>query len=503
MRIRPGHSAVTVTPVALDLLVEALAEAEDVGLRGGVDREVRPGLVGGDAGHVEQPAAAARHHRGQGGVRQAGQRPDVEAHLLVQAVGVGLVERPAGPEPGVVDDQVDRPVDIADAGADGVLAATLVEVGDQHLDAGQFVGQCPQPIRSPSDHHDRHAGRGQLACQLLTDPAGGTGDQRRGERVRRSGSHRTIVAGIRAALVSERRRRATIRCRLAGPNWQDSRVAVPSRMSTRTRNAAAAANRVVQRIRRGHLLSSPPRGLARFGAMRRLRPVSEVWGYDRGTPVDRWYIQDFLRRFGQAPATPQETFAAECSRWGRRVRHCAGHSRRPGRDDFDRCAPRHGANPKATVVGDLVTGEGIPVAAYDCIICTQTLHVLYDLPSAVRNLHSALRCPAVWPWSPSPGSPAAASRIATAGRLLASHQPVRRAPAQRGLRTAARARRGLREPAHRHGVPAGPGRRGAPTLAAAGCTIPSTRSSWPFAPNGHRTDRAAVARPRNAAPTPC
>ena len=35
--------------------------------------------------------------------------------------------------------------------------------------------------------------------------------------------------------------------------------------------------------------------------MRRLRPVSEVWGYDRGTPVDRWYIQDFLRRFGQAP----------------------------------------------------------------------------------------------------------------------------------------------------------------------------------------------------------
>ena len=137
-------------------------------------------------------------------------------------------------------------------------------------------------------------------------------------------------------------------------------------------------------------LASPPLGLARLGAMRRFRPVSADWGFDRGLPVDRWYIERFLRRFSAA-----EGYAAGDVR-GRVVE--------VGDDDYARMlTARSGpgttidvlhvnaANPKATVVGDLVTGDGVPSEAFDCLICTQTLHVIYNMHAAVRTIHAALR----------------------------------------------------------------------------------------------------------------
>ena len=48
-------------------------------------------------------------------------------------------------------------------------------------------------------------------------------------------------------------------------------------------------------------------------------------------------------------------------------------------------------NPKATLVGDLTTGGGIPAAAYDCIILTQTLQHIFDVRAAITNTHRALR----------------------------------------------------------------------------------------------------------------
>ncbi len=47
-------------------------------------------------------------------------------------------------------------------------------------------------------------------------------------------------------------------------------------------------------------------------------------------------------------------------------------------------------NPDASLVGDLATGEGVPVGSYDCVICTQTLNVIYDVRAATRTLHDAL-----------------------------------------------------------------------------------------------------------------
>ena len=49
------------------------------------------------------------------------------------------------------------------------------------------------------------------------------------------------------------------------------------------------------------------------------------------------------------------------------------------------------SNPEATIVGSLTDLDTLPADTFDCIICTQTLHVIYDVETAVRMLHRALR----------------------------------------------------------------------------------------------------------------
>src|SRR5918998_1304087 len=38
----------------------------------------------------------------------------------------------------------------------------------------------------------------------------------------------------------------------------------------------------------------PPIGWVRFGSLRRLTPISSHFGFDRGRPIDRYYIENFL-----------------------------------------------------------------------------------------------------------------------------------------------------------------------------------------------------------------
>src|SRR5574341_1360213 len=40
----------------------------------------------------------------------------------------------------------------------------------------------------------------------------------------------------------------------------------------------------------------PPIGLVRFGDLRRVTPISTVFGLDRGRCIDRYYIETFLAR---------------------------------------------------------------------------------------------------------------------------------------------------------------------------------------------------------------
>jgi SAM-dependent methyltransferase len=152
--------------------------------------------------------------------------------------------------------------------------------------------------------------------------------------------------------------------------------------------AADAAFRLRRKVLGRLLPGGPPLGFARRGAMRRLRPVSEDWGFDRGMPIDRWYIDDFLLRFSRQPGYGAGDIQG-------RVVEVGGdaYARRFASGEGTSIDVLHvsAENPKATVVGDLVTGDGVPTGAFDCVICTQTLHVIYDIHAAVATLHRMLR----------------------------------------------------------------------------------------------------------------
>jgi len=114
--------------------------------------------------------------------------------------------------------------------------------------------------------------------------------------------------------------------------------------------------------------------------LRRARPLSDFWGFDRGTPLDRHYIEAFL-------AQHREDIR------GRVLEvHDSGYT-----DRFDSGVEKRDvldidpANPRATIVADLSKINGLPARAFDCFILTQTLHLIYDLPAAVRSCHHLLR----------------------------------------------------------------------------------------------------------------
>ena len=155
----------------------------------------------------------------------------------------------------------------------------------------------------------------------------------------------------------------------------------------------ASAQRRLRTTRRG---SRPPVGFVRFGSFRRLMPISSTWGEERGTPIDRYYIDDFLRRHagvsgymqgdvrGHVLEVGDDIYARRFGGWGGSVS--------PG-SAITVLDVLHAdeSNAAATIVGDLVDGRNLPANTFDCVICTQTLLLLYDVRRAIETLHDILK----------------------------------------------------------------------------------------------------------------
>jgi hypothetical protein len=47
-------------------------------------------------------------------------------------------------------------------------------------------------------------------------------------------------------------------------------------------------------------------------------------------------------------------------------------------------------HPAATIVGDLCDPRTLPAGAFDTLVLTQTLHLIYDMPAAVAQMYRAL-----------------------------------------------------------------------------------------------------------------
>jgi SAM-dependent methyltransferase len=142
---------------------------------------------------------------------------------------------------------------------------------------------------------------------------------------------------------------------------------VPASARRRLRPLRSA---VVERRRR-----RPPR----LGDLRRVTPIDPNWGFERGTPIDRVYVEQFvsanaadIRGRVLEIAAPDYT-----TRFGRGV------------ERVDILMATEG-NPQATIVGDLTDAPQIPSDAFDCAIVTQTLQFVYDIRAALATLQRIL-----------------------------------------------------------------------------------------------------------------
>ena len=135
-----------------------------------------------------------------------------------------------------------------------------------------------------------------------------------------------------------------------------------------------------RRLRRWFGKYLTPVGSVEFGDLRRLRPISITFGWDRGLPIDRYYIDRFIERH-----------AADIR--GRVLEiGDPGYTRKYGGDKVTRSDVLHAipGNPQATIIADLTCADHIPSDSFDCIILTQTLQFIYDFRAALKTLYRIL-----------------------------------------------------------------------------------------------------------------
>ncbi|MEI7814745.1 MAG: methyltransferase domain-containing protein [Coriobacteriia bacterium] len=147
------------------------------------------------------------------------------------------------------------------------------------------------------------------------------------------------------------------------------------------RRVKAVAQTRLAALKRHAALNSVPVGRVDFGDLRRTEPISRVFGFDRGEPVDRYYIEGFLAEHASAirgrvleigDSTYTKRFGGTNVTYSD-VLHVTGDSL------------------EATIVADLTHAPHIATDTFDCIILTQTLQFTYSMESAVSELFRILQ----------------------------------------------------------------------------------------------------------------
>jgi len=119
----------------------------------------------------------------------------------------------------------------------------------------------------------------------------------------------------------------------------------------------------------------------RFGELRRTTPISRDFGFHRGEPIDRYYIGKFL-------AKNSDAIRGRVLEIGDRNYTVLYGGEKVTQSDVLHAVA---GNPEATLVGDFETGAGVPEGVFDCLILTQTIHVIYRFQDALGTAYRALK----------------------------------------------------------------------------------------------------------------
>jgi SAM-dependent methyltransferase len=152
-----------------------------------------------------------------------------------------------------------------------------------------------------------------------------------------------------------------------------------TKVDLRQRLASLLPERLKLPARKASGILTAPWARARIALGR--RPLSEKWGTDRGLPIHRYYLRQFLYEF-------RGDVKGHCLEFQE-----GDYCKRFGGSAVSKLDILHidSSNPSATIVADLTQPNGIPDNQFDCIVCTHVLHVVFDLRKAVAELHRILK----------------------------------------------------------------------------------------------------------------
>ena len=217
------------------------------------------------------------------------------------------------------------------------------------------------------------------------------GDRERERAYRQGMRNWQLLYGTKwAGQIAERRRNGESLGALAGEICSFVARAPHALVENRNRVYGAVARRALAMLPfglgsrlsgRGQSSAAPLPGNVSMGVLRRLEPLSREYGFDRGTPVDRHYIERFLAGRsgdirGRVLEIGDDTYTRRFG--GGRVRA----------SDVLNVYPAGGST---TIVSDLASGANIPDDAFDCMIVTQTLHLIWDVAAGVRTMRRVLK----------------------------------------------------------------------------------------------------------------
>jgi len=118
-----------------------------------------------------------------------------------------------------------------------------------------------------------------------------------------------------------------------------------------------------------------------WGNLRKLKPISEVFGGDRGKPIDRYYIEQFLKE------NSQDIKGSVLEILNNNYTKLFGNKKVTSSDILD----INLNNKNATVYADLRDTKGLPKEKYNCIILTQTLHEIDDYMAVLKSVYKMLK----------------------------------------------------------------------------------------------------------------
>lgn len=121
-------------------------------------------------------------------------------------------------------------------------------------------------------------------------------------------------------------------------------------------------------------------GYLRFGSFSELSAINNGWGFERGMPIDRYYIEAFLE-------ASKDKIQGSVLSIGDDY-----YSRKFGDKNVTNNDVLHiNSTEEATIVGDLSDCPHVASDTFDCFLLIETLQLIYDFKSAIANSHRILK----------------------------------------------------------------------------------------------------------------